>query len=230
MTNVALFGIFGSRSRRRRQPWRLQRAACNRGRKPPASSFDGKQFSVERHVGLIGDTFTNALGGGTACRRPRHRPHTTLFHHRRRRAWRNVQPFLRRDSPGGGFAIAHNGNITNALTVQRELQEAVARSSPPPLTPRTILHLIATARRPGFVPKFIDGGCRGSRSPFRWSAFRKRKLIGARRSLGHPAAVHRRISTGGLYPCVGTCALDIIGARFVRDVQAGEVVVSPARA
>jgi glutamine phosphoribosylpyrophosphate amidotransferase len=111
------------------------RAACTAAPRPGSSgivSFNGQQFSVERHVGLIGDTFTkrsvmDRLPGDRAIGHTRYS--TTGGE-----GLRNVQPFFA-EFAGGGFAIAHNGNITNALTVQRELQNA-APSFPRPRTPR----------------------------------------------------------------------------------------------
>ena len=102
-------------------PWGSTRCSIA-VRKPPASSpSTGKQFSVERHVGLIGDTFTkrsvmDRLPGDRAIGHTRYS--TTGGE-----GLRNVQPFFA-EFAGGGFAIAHNGNITNALTVQRRAAEA----------------------------------------------------------------------------------------------------------
>jgi glutamine phosphoribosylpyrophosphate amidotransferase len=133
-------------------------------------AFDGKQFSVERHVGLIGDTFTkrsvmDRLPGDRAIGHTRYS--TTGGE-----GLRNVQPFFA-EFAGGGFAIAHNGNITNALTVQRELQKRGSIFSSTSDT-ETILHLIASARKPGSC-RNSSMRSRGSRAPIRWSACRRRR-------------------------------------------------------
>ena len=81
-------------------------------------SFDNGQFNIERHVGLIGDTFTKE---SVIARLPGDR---SIGHTRYATtggsSLRNIQPLFA-ELDGGGLAVAHNGNITNALTVQREL-------------------------------------------------------------------------------------------------------------
>ena len=82
-------------------------------------SFDGTGFHAERHVGLVGDTFTDPSVVESLRGRPRHRPQP-LFDPGGS-IERNIQPLFAEFS-GGGFAVAHNGNLTNALTLQDELQ------------------------------------------------------------------------------------------------------------
>ena len=82
-------------------------------------SFDGVSFHAERHVGLVGDTFTNpdvvaTLSGDRAIGHNRYSTHGGSIEH-------NIQPLFAQFS-GGGFAVAHNGNLTNALTLQDQLQ------------------------------------------------------------------------------------------------------------
>lgn len=182
-------------------------------------AFDGQQFSVERHVGLIGDTFTkrsvmDRLPGDRAIGHTRYS--TTGGE-----GLRNVQPFFA-EFAGGGFAIAHNGNITNALTVQRELQNRGSIFSSTSDT-ETILHLIAVSEKTRIVPKFIDALSR-LEGAYSLVGLSEKKMIGARDPLGiRPLCIG---DLDGAYVLASeTCALDIIGARFVRDVQPGEVVV-----
>jgi amidophosphoribosyltransferase len=182
-------------------------------------AFDGKQFSVERHVGLIGDTFTkrsvmDRLPGDRAIGHTRYS--TTGGE-----GLRNVQPFFA-EFAGGGFAIAHNGNITNALTVQRELQQRGSIFSSTSDT-ETILHLIAVSEKTRIVPKFIDALSR-IEGAYSLVGLSEKKMIGARDPLGiRPLCIG---DLDGAYILASeTCALDIIGARFVRDIQPGEVVV-----
>ena len=82
-------------------------------------AFDGRQFHVERHVGLVGDNFTkpNVLARLPGDRVIGHNRYATTGG----AGLRNVQPLFA-EIDVGGIAIAHNGNLTNALTVQRELQ------------------------------------------------------------------------------------------------------------
>lgn len=182
-------------------------------------SYDGKQFSVERHIGLIGDTFTkrSVLERVPGDRAIGHTRYSTTGGE----GLRNVQPFFA-EFAGGGFAIAHNGNITNALTVQRELQKRGSIFSSTSDT-ETILHLIATSEKDRIVPKFIDAISR-LEGAYSLVALSQKKLIGARDPLGiRPLCIG---DLDGAYILASeTCALDIIGARLVRDVEPGEVVV-----
>jgi hypothetical protein len=194
-------------------------------RKPPGIvAFDGQQFSVERHVGLIGDTFTkrsvmDRLPGDRAIGHTRYS--TTGGE-----GLRNVQPFFA-EFAGGGFAIAHNGNITNALTVQRELQQRGSIFSSTSDT-ETILHLIAVSEKTRIVPKFIDAITR-IEGAYSLVGLSEKKMIGARDPLGiRPLCIG---DLDGAYILASeTCALDIIGARFVREVSPAKWWSSPTRA
>ena len=95
-------------------------------------SFDGDHFHQERRVGLVGDSFTDRavierLRGGRAVGHVRYSTHGGSLE-------RNIQPLFA-EFAGGGFAVAHNGNITNALTLRTACSGA-ARSSSRPRTPR----------------------------------------------------------------------------------------------
>jgi amidophosphoribosyltransferase len=207
-----VFGIFGKETQ---PPW--SRSVCtrlqHRGQEAAGIvSFTGKQFSVERHVGLIGDTFTkrsvmDRLPGDRAIGHTRYS--TTGGE-----GLRNVQPFFA-EFAGGGFAIAHNGNITNALTVQRELQQRGSIFSSTSDT-ETILHLIAVSEKTRIVPKFIDAITR-LEGAYSLVGLSEKKMIGARDPLGiRPLCIG---DLDGAYILASeTCALDIIGARFVRDL------------
>ncbi len=182
-------------------------------------SYDGSQFSVERHAGLIGDTFTkqsvlNRLPGSRAIGHARYS--TTGGE-----GLRNVQPFFA-EFAGGGFAISHNGNITNALTKQRELQKRGAIFASTSDT-ETLLHLIAMSEFETLVEKFIDAitQLEGASSLVGLSG---KKMIGARDPLGIRPLVLGDLD-GAYILASETCAFDIIGARYVRDIEPGEVAV-----
>src|SRR5690606_23032236 len=115
-------------------------------------SFDGSQFHVERHIGLIGDTFTkqSVLDRLKGSRAIGHTRYATTGGS----GLRNVQPFFAELSDGG-LAVAHNGNITNAMTVQRALQKQGAIFSSTSDT-ETILHLVAMSRERDINSRFID--------------------------------------------------------------------------
>ncbi|MCQ0990436.1 amidophosphoribosyltransferase [Jiella marina] len=182
-------------------------------------AHDGTQFHVERHAGLIGDTFTKAsvlerLPGESAIGHTRYA--TTGGG-----GLRNVQPFFAELS-AGGFAVAHNGNITNALTVQRELQRRGSIFSSTSDT-ETILHLVATSGARLFVDKLIDAMSR-LEGAFSLVGLSANSMIGVRDPLGIRPLVLGDLE-GSPILASETCALDIIGATHVRDIEAGEMVV-----
>ena len=182
-------------------------------------SFTGKQFAVERHVGLIGDTFTkrSVLDRLPGDRAIGHTRYSTTGGE----GLRNVQPFFA-EFDGGGFAIAHNGNITNALTMQRDLQKRGSIFSSTSDT-ETILHLIAFSDKNRIVPKFIDAITK-LEGAFSLVGLSEKKMLGARDPLGIRPLVLGDLD-GAYILASETCALDIIGARYVRDISPGEVVV-----
>src|ERR687897_3816619 len=182
-------------------------------------SYDGSQFHVERHVGLISDNFTNPavierLKGTRAIGHTRYA--TTGGS-----GLRNVQPLFAELSEGG-LAIAHNGNLTNAMTVQRALQKQGAIFSSTSDT-ETLLHLVATSRERDLNSRFIDA-VRQVEGAFSLVALTSKKMIGCRDPLGIRPLVLGDLD-GSWILASETCALDIIGARFVRDLKPGEMVV-----
>ncbi len=182
-------------------------------------SFDGQQFHAERHMGLISDTFTkksviDRLGGQRAIGHTRYS--TTGGDE-----MRNVQPFFAEFS-GGGFAVAHNGNITNAMPLRQELQRAGAIFQSTSDT-ETILHLIAMGKETMFVDR-LQEALRRLEGAFSFVGLTNKKLIGCRDKLGVRPLVLGDLD-GSYILASETCALDIIGARFVRDIDPGELVI-----
>lgn len=182
-------------------------------------SFNGEQFFNERHVGLIGDTFTKQ---SVLDRLPGHRAiGHTRYSTTGGEGLRNVQPFFA-EFAGGGFAIAHNGNITNALTKQKELQKrgAIFASTS---DSETILHLIAFSDELRIVDKFIDA-IKALEGAYSLVGMSEKKMIGARDPLGIRPLILGKLDDAHILASE-TCALDIIGADYVRDIQPGEVIV-----
>src|SRR5215470_12595399 len=116
-------------------------------------SFDGTRFHSERRMGLVGDTFSRAeviakLPGSAAIGHNRYSTtgETIL---------RNVQPLFC-ELDGGGFAVGHNGNLTNGLTLRRQLVRdgAIMQSTS---DTEVILHLVARSKRNRFIDRFIEG-------------------------------------------------------------------------
>ena len=182
-------------------------------------SFDGTQFFAERHRGLIGDTFTkqdvlNRLKGSRAVGHTRYS--TTGGDE-----MRNVQPFFA-ELADGGFSVCHNGNITNAVTIRRQLQRegAIFHSTS---DTEVILHLIAMGKAASFQERLVDAILR-LEGAFSLVGITNKKMIGCRDALGVRPLVLGDLD-GAYILASETCALDIIGARFVRDIEPGELVV-----
>ncbi len=182
-------------------------------------TFDGKRFSTERRMGLVGEHFSQQstiehLPGSAAVGHVRYSTtgETIL---------RNVQPlFAELDS--GGFALGHNGNLTNGLSLRRELvrQGAIYQSTS---DTEVILHLVARSRKGRILDRFIEALAQ-IEGAYSLVALTNKKLIGVRDPLGIRPLVLGELD--GCYILASeTCALDIIGARFIRDVQNGEIVV-----
>jgi amidophosphoribosyltransferase len=185
-------------------------------------SFDGQRYNSERRLGLVGDHFSKAstiqrLPGEAAVGHVRYSTmgETIL---------RNVQPLFAELS-SGGFAVGHNGNLTNGLALRRDLVQAGAIYQSTSDT-EVILHLMARSRRPHVVERFIEA-LRSIEGAYALVALSNKKLIGARDPLGIRPLVLGELD-GHYILASETCALDIIGARFVRDVENGEVVVISA--
>ena len=182
-------------------------------------SFDGKNFFAERRLGLVSDHFTKAnvldqLQGTSAVGHVRYSTtgETIL---------RNVQPLFA-DLTGGGFAVAHNGNLTNALTLRDELvkQGAIFQSTS---DTETILQLVARSKRINTLSRFTDALFQ-IEGAYALVVMTNKKLIGARDPLGIRPLVIGQLD-GAYILASETCALDIIGAKFVREVENGEIVI-----
>lgn len=182
-------------------------------------SFDGRQFYSERHIGLVGDNFTKPsvikrLSGDRAIGHNRYATTGGA-------GLRNVQPLFA-EFAGGGFAVAHNGNLTNAHTLKRELQ---LRGSIFQSTSDTevIIHLIATSEKGPLIDRIVDS-LNQIEGAYSLVAISRKKMIGCRDPLGVRPLVLGDID-GAYILASETCALDIIGARFVREIEPGEMVV-----
>lgn len=184
-------------------------------------TYDGAQFIAELHPGLVGDIFgknsahaqkligTQAVG---------HTRYSTTGGS----AVRNIQPMYR-DVSGGGIAIAHNGNLTNAHTLRAELvrEGAIFQSTS---DTETIIHLVARSRYVPIVDRLVDA-LQQIEGAYSLVALTSKKLIGVRDPWGVRPLVLGELD-GAPILASESCALDIIGAQFVRDVDPGEIVVA----
>jgi amidophosphoribosyltransferase len=183
-------------------------------------TFDGKRFHSERRLGLVGDAFS------AATKAIERLPGTAAVGHVRysttgETILRNVQPLFA-ELNAGGFAIGHNGNLTNGLTLRRQLVRDGAMMQSTTDT-EVILHLVARSHKPRFVDRFVDA-VRTIEGAYSLVGMTNKKLIGTRDPLGIRPLVLGKLD-GSPILASETCALDIIGAQYVRDIENGEVVV-----
>ena len=182
-------------------------------------SFDGKNFHSEKRQGLVGDHFTN-------IETLKKLPGTSAIGHNRysttgETSLRNIQPFFA-DLYMGGVSIAHNGNLTNALLLREILvkEGAIFRTTS---DTETIVQLIAKSKRDKFLEKLIDAlfQIQGGYSLILMTS---KKLIGVRDPFGIRPLVIGKLKKSYIFASE-TCALDIVGATFVREVENGEIVI-----
>lgn len=179
-------------------------------------------FNSARRFGYVRDNFTKAslmetLPGPIAIGHVRYSTAGSKGH----TAIRDVQPFFGEFAMGGA-AIAHNGNITNAESLRRELIErgSIFQSSS---DSECIIHLMARSLQRS-IPERMKDALRRCEGAFSVVAMTRTKLIGVRDPLGVRPLVLGRLAEAWILSSE-TCALDIIGAEFVRDVEPGEMVV-----
>ncbi len=182
-------------------------------------SFDGHQFHSERRLGLVGDHFTDSsvmdkLPGRSGIGHVRYSTtgETIL---------RNVQPLFA-ELNAGGIAIAHNGNFTNGMTLRRQVieQGAICQSTS---DSEVVLHLIAMARQKDSADRFVEAISQVE-GGYSMVALTRSKLIGARDPNGIRPLVYGELEGKPVFASE-TCALDIIGAKFIRDVAPGEIII-----
>ena len=182
-------------------------------------TYDGKRFNQERRLGLVGDNFNKSdvmqrLKGRIALGHNRYSTTGDVI-------LRNVQPLFA-DLDQGGFAVAHNGNLTNALTLRAELIQSGAICQSTSDT-EVILHLLSRSKKRRIVERFIDALLQ-IEGAYALACITNDMMIGARDPIGIRPLVLGRL--GGAWVLTSeTCALDIVGAEFVREVENGEVVV-----
>lgn len=186
-------------------------------------TFDGTQFHAHRALGLVGDNFGHSeqierLRGDTAIGHNRYSTTgETLL--------RNVQPLFA-EFHFGGLALAHNGNLTNALTVKRDL---IMRGSIFQSTSDTeiIIHLLALSKAATIEDRLIDA-LNHVQGAYSLVVLSSHQMIGVRDPLGIRPLVLGRLRDAYVLASE-TCAFDIIGAEYIRDVVAGEMVIITAQ-
>ena len=182
-------------------------------------SFDGKSYHSEKRQGLVGDHFTNSdtikkLPGKFAIGHNRYSTtgETSL---------RNIQPFFA-DLHMGGLSVAHNGNLTNALLLRDSLVKdgAIFRTTS---DTETIVQLIARSKREKFIEKLIEALFQ-IQGGYALILMTNKKLVGVRDPFGIRPLVIGKLKNSYIFASE-TCALDIVGASFIREVENGEIVI-----
>ena len=182
-------------------------------------TYDKKKFYSEKRLGLVGDNFTKAqtldkLPGNAAIGHNRYSTSggDTI---------RNVQPFFA-DIQGGGISIAHNGNLTNALMLRETLVKDGAIFHTTSDT-ETIVQLIARSKKIAIIDKIIDALWQ-IQGGYALTILSNEVLIGVRDPFGIRPLVLGKLNHSYIIASE-TCALDIIGAKYLREIENGEIVV-----
>jgi len=182
-------------------------------------TFDGKNFYAERRLGLVGDNFTKGkviknLPGSYAIG---HNRYSTTGNN----LIKNVQPFFA-DLHTGGISIAHNGNLSNAMHLRKDLVKNGSIFQTTSDT-ETIVQLIARSKRSKIIDKIIDAIFK-IQGGYALTILINKKLIGIRDPFGIRPLVIGKLNKSYVLASE-TCAFDIIGAKFFREVENGEIVV-----
>ncbi len=214
-----VFGVYGARDSASALVALGLHALQHRGQEAAGiTSFDGVAFHSHRALGHVAGNFDR---DDVIRRLP---GHDAIGHNRYsttgETALRNVQP-LYAELAGGGIAVAHNGNISNAMTARRAL---VQRGSIFQSTSDTevIIHLIATSRGRTLTDKLIEA-LHGLEGAYSLAILTSEGLFGVRDPLGIRPLVLGRL--GETYILASeTVALDVVGAKFERAIEPGEIV------
>ena len=182
-------------------------------------SFDGEKYYSEKRFGLVGDNFNkekvlNNLKGNYAIG---HNRYSTTGNN----IIRNIQPFFA-DTNAGGIGVAHNGNLTNSISLRKKLVNEGAIFYTTSDT-ETIVQLIARSKRSKTIDRIIDAIFQ-IQGGYALVMLTQNTLIGVRDPFGIRPLVIGKL--GGSYVLASeSCAFDIIGAKFIREVENGEIVV-----
>ena len=182
-------------------------------------TFDGKHYFSEKRFGLVGDNFNKEkilkkLKGNYAIG---HNRYSTTGDN----TLRNIQPFFA-DTNAGGIGVAHNGNLTNSISLRKKLVDEGAIFYTTSDT-ETIVQLIAKSKRKKTIDKIIDAIFQ-IQGGYALVMLTQTSLVGVRDPFGIRPLVIGKINNSFVLASE-TCALDIIGAKFIREVDHGEIVL-----
>ena len=182
-------------------------------------TFDGSHYFSEKRFGLVGDNFNKEkllkkLKGSYAIG---HNRYSTTGEN----SLRNIQPFFA-DTNAGGIGVAHNGNLTNSISLRKKLVDEGAIFYTTSDT-ETIVQLIARSKREKTIDKIVDAIFQ-IQGGYALVMLTQTALIGVRDPYGIRPLVIGKLNNSYVLSSE-TCALDIIGAKFVREVDNGEIVI-----
>lgn len=184
-------------------------------------STDGTAMYAHRELGLVADVFNSEtlvrLEGEAAVGHTRYATFGS-------KDWQNLQPFVA-NFADDSFAIAHNGNLINAVEIRQVLEKKGAIFSSTSDT-EVILHLIARATEEKTLVKKIAAALKEVRGAYSLVVLSHNSLIAVRDPAGVRPLSLGRIK-GGFVVASETCAFDLIGAEFVRDIEPGEILEIP---
>ncbi len=182
-------------------------------------SYDNGEFKVHRGLGLVDDIFNDqdVIGRLTGSCALGHNRYATTGGTQ----LRNVQP-LYAELSFGGFAVAHNGNLTNAMTIRDEL---ISRGAIFQCTSdsEVIIHLVALSQKKTVLDRLVDS-LKQLIGAYSLICFAEGRMIGVRDPNGFRPLVLGKLGSAHILASE-TVALDIIGADYVRDIEPGEMVV-----
>ena len=182
-------------------------------------TFDGNHYFSEKRFGLVGDNFNKEkvlkkLKGNYAIG---HNRYSTTGEN----TLRNIQPFFA-DTNAGGIGVAHNGNLTNSISLRKKLVEEGAIFYTTSDT-ETIVQLIAKSKREKTIDKIIDAIFQ-IQGGYALVMLTQNSLIGVRDPYGIRPLIIGKLNNSYVLASE-TCALDIIGAKFIREVENGEIIL-----
>ncbi|HEX9191706.1 MAG TPA: amidophosphoribosyltransferase [Candidatus Deferrimicrobiaceae bacterium] len=187
------------------------------------ASADGEVITFHKEMGLVADIFSEEI----LARLP---GHIAIGHVRYSTTGsselKNAQPVVV-DFESGSIAVAHNGNLVNAHEIKRELEisGSIFQST---MDTEVIVHLIARSRKDRIEDRIVDA-LNQVRGAYSLLFMTRDRLIGVRDPHGIRPLALGRTKGNGTVMCSESCALDLIEAEFLREVEPGEMVVVDAR-
>jgi len=213
-----IFGVIGARDASAMVALGLH-ALQHRGQEAVGIvSFDGQEFYSTKGQGHVAANFSSgeAIASLPGIMASGHVRYSTTGGS----GLRNVQPLFA-DLASGGFSIAHNGNISNAMFLKRDLvrKGAIFQSTS---DTEVIIHLVATSRYPTLLDRFVDA-LRLVEGAYALICMTPVGMIACRDPLGIRPLVMGKLGEA-MVLASETVALDVVGAEFVRQIDPGELV------